>query len=363
MKARLGLAALAACCITPALAYSIRPKHNVHEAMTVLAERCQQSASDPAAIDCRASYPELAALRSVASGPAYQSLHISTHWPDDPTRMVTTGPPAIRFAAEAGLLCKRRRDETERAGRAYTLAVSGMLCASHAGELQFLHAMASSPTDRESAEETRQKALDWAVFAYSVATGRIAADADYCTAVRAHAGAAAASLAPADLPQCAGRGSRLPAWTVASFFTRQCRGLLRDAASLDCPAAPGDPAALARQNASGAVLHVIQDSYSQSHAVRGPAYGSGDAARPTAVVSCTLPTAFYFYNEQDGGNHGKADERPRLDANCRPGAEADDAITASAVALWHIRNRSDPRAFGCYLERRVLGRARVSYCG
>lgn len=361
MKTRLCLLAMAVS-IGPASAYSIRPKDNIHEAMTVLAERCQRAAANVDRIDCRPLYPLLAGLRGVASGREYQSLNLSTHWPDDPTRMLTAGPSAARFVLEAGLLCQRRRGEADRRGAAFSLARSGLLCASHAGRLQFFHAMASAPLSQESADQTRQRSLDWAVFAYSVATGRIAAGQDYCTAVRTSGGTVADALAPADFAYCAdrstGRNRVIPAWKVATFFSLQCRGLLRSIESLECPIiTAGGPGALARRNAAGAVLHVIQDSYSQSHAVRGPAPGSGGAR-----VVCALPTAFHYYNDQDSGDHSKADELPRLGTDCAPGAAADDAITASAIAIWHMRNNTDPRAFGCYLERRVLGPTRNSYC-
>jgi hypothetical protein len=368
MKMKPGLLGIVACIVSlPAFAYSIRPKDNIHEAMTVLAERCQHDAAGAGHIDCRGSYGELARLRGVASQSAYQSLGISAHWPDDPTRMVVLGPSAIRFGLEAGRFCERRRAEAERRGQSYSLAASGLVCASHAGDLQFFHAMASAPPSQESAEETRQKALDWAVFAYSVATRRIGADQDYCTTVRLQAGSAGASLAPADFPACSDRRidrSRvIPAWRVGTLFSLRCRSILRAIESLDCPTvSEGDDGDLVRRSAAGAVVHMIQDSYSQSHAVRGPIYGSGNPAEPRAAVFCALPTAFYFYNAQDSGDHAKADAVPRLDEGCGPGAAADDAITASAIAMWHMRHRTDPRVFGCYLERRVLGRARHSYC-
>ncbi|MBQ5947502.1 zinc dependent phospholipase C family protein [Massilia sp. ST3] len=120
---------------------------------------------------------------------------------------------------------------------------------SHYGDLQFLHAM--SPASR-SYEETRMDVLDWARFAYDVATGRIrpgarlaGLKADY-TFARHFAG----------LKKNAG-------WTVKDLFANI--GDYKKLATLDLT---GDQV---RAMALGALLHTVQDSFSTSHVEReGP---------------------------------------------------------------------------------------------
>ena len=102
------------------------------------------------------------------------------------------------------------------------------------------------------------------------------------------------------------------------------------------------------RTARGALLHVIQDSFSQSHAMRGP------ATTPfTPRIVCMVPTGFYNYLGQEG--HADADHIPALDESCLGNGSIDDPITASAMALHHMDRRTGAREFNCYLQARVFG--------
>jgi len=108
---------------------------------------------------------------------------------------------------------------------------------------------------------------------------------------------------------------------------------------------------LARITAEGALLHLIQDSYSQSHTVRGTPHVDHTYE---ARADCYLPTHFYTYWGQL--KHGVADRVPELGATCGNGGEADDVITASAMAIYYVSQRpSTPEVFEAYLQDRVFG--------
>ncbi|HKR25029.1 MAG TPA: hypothetical protein VJS15_07210, partial [Allosphingosinicella sp.] len=316
-------------------------------------------------LDCRGRYADIRALRRSGTSLEYLGLAMSAHWPDDPTRQLRT-LTLPKFGLNAGVMCARRRRQAEREGRSYSLGISGLLCASHAGDLQFMHAMASAPLALESAEQSREKMLDWAVFAFEVATARLDANSPYCATLRSRADTISTPLAPADFPFCDERprhgGGAWPGWTIGTLFSFECSRPFDSSTCSDRHV--GSDGTIARRNAAGAILHLIQDSYSQSHTVRGPLYGGGTERRPMAIVDCTLPSRFYYYNEQRSSRHKRADQIPTAADSCvvDPDDGANDAITASALAMRHIRDRSDPGTFRCFLEDRVLGRTSRSRC-
>ena len=121
---------------------------------------------------------------------------------------------------------------------------------------------------------------------------------------------------------------------------------------------PGEKAdALARMAARGALLHMIQDSYSASHAARTIGEFPSEAGPYTAQISCLFPRHFYQYDKQNPSVHGKADRPPVKATSCASINEADDAVTASAVTLWSLRPESGVSAedYIAYLKARVFG--------
>ena len=242
-----------------------------------------------------------------------------TRWPDDPTRQ-SSSAGLIKFLANVGADRCLRYVGQER--------FAGLLCNSHYGDLQFFHSMASTATgasdpSTEPFEETRAKMLGWTALAYGVATGQLSGNAPFCPTVRAF-GAAGAALAPERFAFCG-------TWTIASLFGQTCRNPLN---SRTCR--QNNDAEAIRRTAIGAMLHMIQDSYSRSHAGRGEDAPNGPYER--AEVRCAPITAFYRYSVEQKQNHPAADLEPVFATSCSTGGSL-DPITPSARMIWLVDHR------------------------
>lgn len=331
--------AIAALALTGrAVAYDIRPVAGVHEAFTLLAERCRTEAAAAQPRDCLRYADQVSQWTGRRSDSTYDPLQRAVRWPDDPLRQLGSATGFLRYGRSMSSSCPRSVTETNAIDR------MSLTCASHFGPLQFFHAMASA--NRESAEQTRARILDWADLTYRIAIGQVPLSANICNWFRDNPSDISPSFTFDD-PEICAPGDQ-GEWTFAVFFGQQCDSATNTA---NCDRL-GDERAM--EAVRGALIHVIQDSYSQSHAARGrPVAGGG--YRPRVV--CRLPSSFYNYLGQAG--HGDADSQPEFDQTCGEGAEADDVITASAMALYFLDRRADPGEFNCYLQARVFGRRTV----
>jgi hypothetical protein len=331
----LALALLALPASAPA--YKIWPIKSIHEAMTLLAESCALEARGAAPLDCKRLLDDIDDQSSILR-PAitYDDLQIAVRWADDPGRQVRTAG-IFNFGSNMYLSCARSVRVDSR------IDVAGILCSSHFGRLQFLHAQAIDAAEEGAVETTREKVIEWAELTYRIAIGDVHPSEGICSYFRAHPSAIAPSFELADPARCDGPD----AWSFSTLFGWRCPGLSMGRC-LQVASGPGRDM-LAVRTARGALLHAIQDSYSQSHAVRGPASSPYDTR-----IDCSLPTRFYtFLGQRD---HGRADNLPSIADNCRAGGEAHDVVTASAMTLYHINRRTDPDVFSyCYLQRRVFG--------
>jgi hypothetical protein len=333
------LFAVAALALTGrAIAYDIRPVAGVHEAFTLLAERCRAEAGASQPRDCLHYADEVSRWTGRRSDNSYDPIQRAVRWPDDPLRQLSSAAGVVRYGRSMSSSCPRIVRETAAIDR------MSLTCASHFGPLQFFHAMASA--NRESAEQTRARILDWADLTYRIAIGQVPMSTNICSYFRANPSDISPSFTFDDPAICAPGDPR--EWTFAAFFSQECDS---PTSTTDCDRVSEEQAMAA---ARGALLHVIQDSYSQSHAARGRPLATG-GYRPRVV--CRLPTSFYNYLGQAG--HGDADSQPEFDQTCGQGAEADDVITASAMALQFLNRRADPGELNCYLQARVFGRRTV----
>jgi hypothetical protein len=333
----LGLLGLASA--TQSEAYEIRPRLGLHEAMTLAASECLL-VSPQAPWSCHLYSSRLEKLAAGKPAYAYGGLERAVRWPDDPTRQIGVSS-LFKFAFNASFYCPRHLRNNPEIGNA------GLLCSSHFGRLQFWHAMVSETGETRS--ETLRKMLAWSRFTFEVATGRISPDTDYCQYFGENNSAIASKMKPENFPFCITEDNE-QGWQISTLFSMKCSHPIW---SGRCTAVTGLVAdSLSRSAATGALLHVIQDSYSQSHAARGP--GNGATFEPR--IECLFPTRFYDYRLQTTHVHRAADKVPVFAPSCLRGGEVDDAITASAMALWHVRQRSDPDELVAYLERRVFGR-------
>ena len=321
-----------------AIAYDIRPVAGVHEAFTLLAERCRTEAGAAQPRDCLRYSDEVSRWTGRRAESTYDPLQLAVRWPDDPLRQLSSAAGVLRYGRSMSSSCPRIVRETA------TIDRMSLTCASHFGPLQFFHAMASA--DRESADQTRARILDWSDLLYRLALGRVPLSTNICAYFRANPSDISPSFTFDDPAICTPGDPQ--EWTIAAFFGQQCDSPT-NTANCDRVGAERVTAAI-----RGALLHVIQDSYSQSHAARGRPLATG-GYRPRVV--CRLPSSFYNYLGQAG--HGDADAVPEFDQTCGAGAEADDVITASAMALYFLNRQADPGEFNCYLQARVFGRRTV----
>ena len=153
-------------------------------------------------------------------------------------------------------------------------AIYPTLYRSHYGDLQFLHGMAYAG---EPAQNTQQKMMVWAEFAYKVARGDILSTI------------ALDKVPITGFPEMIGIRDR----TVESLFT------------LGDPAFRGTP--LINQFALGTLLHMIQDTFSAAHAERGEEGGLCDGSIDLRQPG--LLKRFHSYDLQDANLHKTADTR------------------------------------------------------
>jgi hypothetical protein len=274
----------------------------------------------------------------------YPDLVDAVRWPDDPTREVF-GIAVLRWAINLGLT---------RCDADAPIAIdidNGLLCNSHFGDMQFLHAQATRLG--EPAADTHYRITQWAEFLYRIASGTLTdeqLDMQYCEhfANRDDSFHRALLPSPTSTP-CETQND--PAWTLTTLFTMRCSDPFT---SLRCT----EERRRSRHDktriyATGALLHLIQDSFAQGHCVRGTC--TWDDGEVLAKVECLPIAMFTSYRAQDSGRHTEADMKPVFAPSCDEPSAIDDPVTASAKMLWHIRRRSSIEEFREDL-RRVFGR-------
>ena len=335
----------------------VKPADDIHETITQLAEECL-AAAPAGPIDCRSYLPRIASESTRHQREPSTSLVYATRWPDDPTRMLDSARSAPKFGVTLF------RDCGPYIGSGQRIDQAGMLCSSHYGRLSFLHAM-QQPGMGETPAQTRELMLAGASFAFDVATDDAVRTANYCQAVAALPSARLRdALTLADEGKCERRRKRflfIPTgwyepWTVQTMFAFECRNPI---GSGRCGEGTGD---LGRDRAvsaaTGAILHMIQDSFSQSHVYRAPTAAGADEDGPFQPrIVCQAPQAFFDYNVQMAAGskvHSAADSDPEIDSSCtEAGRAVDDPITATANAIRFIR-AGDRAAFDAYLAARVF---------
>ena len=326
-------------------AYEIGPRAPVHEAMTMLSQNCLRGYAGGEPIDCSRYLAEHLPFHASMSYRADRHAQpYASRWPDDPGRLLR-GRLVVKFGLTF-LACKAR------VLRSAALDEIGLLCSSHFGQLQFMHAMRSS--EDETYQQTRGRILDWARLSYSLAAGLIPYDRNYCRAVAEQGGATAPFLRPESFPHCGdGSPGRTPEkWTIATPFAMRCSNLIF---ATSCSELSGEAARQEMQLAAlGALLHLVQDSFSLSHVQRGD-HGVVQEAR----IVCMPAASFKFYSGQPG--HEQSDDVPSLDPSCADaaGRPVDDPVTAGAKLLWMLGRNAPADAAVDYIRERVLGAASV----
>lgn len=262
----------------------------VHEEITLRARACAALATVPAGqpLVCDAQAP----YAGDPDGNKYDSLVRGVWWNDDPNQLLFAGrqPKWFGWMKDGERIARHARNWLGRPARITPRYY--MNYRSHFGDLQFLHAMASA--DGEAAADTRAHVLEWAEFAWAVATRKIAVDR---------------TLDQVTTPGFQARFSQQSGWTVGYLF---------------------GPRYLLRQNpdhypdlALGSLLHVVQDSYSEAHVQRD--FAASPRCPDGRIVR------FHSYVHQDGARHGTADTRGAWQA--RRFTAAQDPVNVSASLI------------------------------
>ncbi|MCL2912826.1 hypothetical protein L2725_03335 [Shewanella corallii] len=192
-----------------------------------------------------------------------EDLVIGVRWNDDPLQMFRQDilGGALTFKHS----CKK--DIAEKVDSEWDLHYR-----THCGDMQFLHAMASS--ESEVAADTYKKMIAWMEYSYRVATGSLHGDL-YFKGVHYRMTGENAKIFKSIMLE--GNPKR-KMWRADGLFSLKCKRR----SDLKCEQIPFSQETT-RNIALGSLLHVLQDSFSRSHTARN---SSGELLY------------FGFYNDQ-----------------------------------------------------------------
>ncbi|THD36243.1 MAG: hypothetical protein E7773_10025 [Sphingomonas sp.] len=288
-----------------------------------------------------------------------QPLERATRWSDDPGNAGMKHRTLAKYGALLKFGCKKK----DYVGT--TLYDVGLMCSGHYGKLGFLHAMMSSDdwqrmsglayvpriSGEQARDRTRDKILAWAAFTYDVAVGKQTLGQPVCEAITSSTAYAALTDAFRDnLDKPAFCTGRADTWTVGRFFTFFC---VNPSLNEPCGAIDNADDNATRTNAEGALLHMIQDSYSQSH-VRRLRYGQSSGSPSPAAIVCTAPLVYYYYDPSNRIYHSSYDEEPWVDAVSCSGGAVDDPVSAGATLISMLRAGRPSTDFVTYLKQHVF---------
>ena len=328
-----------------AVAYEILPhdaleaiKNNpIHEAMTVSSFLCsndQTKDETNSILSCDEKYRDLKKIwEEYKSGKALDNenskiantLIQGTRWPDDPLRNLSKLKSTPKWG-QVFASCKKLIFP-------YAGSCSNRLCQSHFGNLQTWHAMKPSRPwcDGQSDFGCNKKTDDVSVL------GEIVEWADFLSGV-----------VTADIPLDKPLNDYGGEWfdskcdkvypismQVRDLFRTDCSSKSNAVQITFCNVLEINDEDI-RSLALGALLHLVQDSYSRSHVYRDGV----DSTCPTAMVSCGKPVSFYDYAHQNSAAHKKSDQWPDWSKNCASEKESVDPISAGATIIY-LANKGD----------------------
>lgn len=281
-------------------------KAPVHEAITLAALGCDQPpGSENACVT----------LESVN---ANRVLLYGVRWPDDPPfKLNANNPPrladcdvkvTLRSTAQPKCWFGLFKDAGVQAAAALVknpqMPAFGpgdyLLYRSHYGDLQFMHAMGS--VDGETAAQTVMRMKMWARFLWGISSRELATD----KFIRQLGMEDLATYFPGDI-------------TAINLFAT---GIVEVRKDLD-------------QVALGALLHMVQDSFSLAHAERGTETGAACELAPYAKPG--VIQRFYSYVHQDGTLHDEEDRFRALELQTVQVSPNAVDVSRAFIELWRKR--------------------------
>lgn len=279
-------------------------KSPVHEAITLSTMGCNPSAGEENAC---------VALKAIQKNRVFL---YGVRWPDDPPFALNKdAPPAITACDPKVTLRSTAQPKcwmglfNDAAAKAKPLLAKNpgvpaygpghyLLYRSHFGDLQFFHSMAAY--DGERAFETQARMKMWAKFLWGIAIGQVPKDKP----IRTLGFDELTPYFPGDM-------------TVTNLFAT---GIVDVRKNLD-------------QVALGVLLHMVQDSFSQAHADRGPEPG-GQCERLPRFSRPGKITQFYSYARQAGHLHDEEDTFDALGLQTLQTSPHVIDVSRAFVTLW-----------------------------
>lgn len=276
-------------------------KSPVHEAITL------------AALGCKAAAGSELSCVTLDTVMQHRMLLYGVRWPDDPPfRLDARKPPAVgacdvnvtlrstaqpqcwkKLFEDAGRTAKAHRGPGPAFGPGTML-----LYRSHYGDLQFMHAMAAY--EGEPAGVTQANMRIWAQFLWGIASGAIPTDIN---------------LRDVDVP---GFAPLFPGeMTATNLFAT---GIVEARSHL-------------REVALGALLHMVQDSYSLAHASRRESSGGYCPGMPGIEAPGRIEE-FHSYANQNGALHDSADTSNALSRHVLQDAPSVVSVSRQLIQLW-----------------------------
>lgn len=263
-----------------------------------------------------------------------------SQWNDDPLGYFPKRPEDwVVYFKHAGWILPKLNDTYD------------LLYRTHYHDLQFFHAMASS--DIESTTETKDKILTWIEFSYKVSIGDINPRIEFKNVdqyLSQKSGKIFNSL-------FIGNGTRT-GWTPTYLFSLKCDRVVIIPfvkTKLNCDETSWVTPNQDVQNiALGSILHVIQDSFSDSHTARIPQYDD----KFSLIHGRNGIKSFNLYSGQSSSEHKKADQYPN-DYNSAMSGEGNNLEDVSIFIITKVltdrenKSNSWPEVFaglsdGCF---------------
>ncbi|MEO4049447.1 hypothetical protein AAFN46_20505 [Pseudomonas sp. CAU 1711] len=289
---------------------SVMVSESVHEEITNRARVCAAVSVgvDGSPLTCTTMGPIPTGSKK---GNKYDSLIRGVWWNDDPNQLLFAhvGKWGV-WMKDANRIAKyglNLRGERKTLNKTYYMQYR-----SHYGDLQFLHAMATS--NQEAAQVTRQHILDWAEFSYAVAIRRINTQT---------------LLSDVKTSHFQEHFKNQPGWTVSYLFGPKYRLERKDHF---------------QEMAIGSLLHLIQDSYSDAHALRN--------FEPSEKCPLGRVIEFHSYGKQNPDLHGVADTRAAMKS--QKFTKEQHPVNASATILRFMDDQEDWPVVKAYLRDTVF---------
>lgn len=276
-------------------------KSPVHESITL------------AAIGCNASLGSESDCVTIEAVKEHRVLLYGVRWPDDPPfQLNSKSPPRIKgcdvsvtlrstsqplcwwgMFSDAGAQAKKKSHIKAPAFGPGDY----MLYRSHYGDLQFMHSMGAY--DGETAGETVDRMKMWAEFLWGVAAGTTPTG----TFIRDLGNSQLATYFPGDI-------------TATNLFAT---GIVEVRKDLD-------------KVAIGALLHMVQDSFSNAHAERG--VDTGAMCGTTGFAKPGQIQRFRSYAKQSSTSHDEADTPKALGLHTMQISPSAVDVSRSFIAMW-----------------------------